>query len=279
MNMDVKDLVRNIKIKDPRSAAAVVALAVAMILFAVALTSLVTALSEMNALRADYDGALEAIEQIEALQAGGPNGMREAIASQQMQLSDLLRGYPTSDEATAEMARFYEYAGLYSAQLVRIETVRVRPEEEGDWVFGMERYLLTVRGEVPNLLAFLGHVARGPYDTFILENVRIDQESPASAEFDLYVYYSGLIRDLRTSVDSPADVDAANPAQSDDAAEPQGDTDVVPPPEALAPLWPHTDERMFAQVDAIEIGGAHDSETVPGLPGAASAMIGKEYGM
>ncbi|HHX66035.1 MAG TPA: hypothetical protein GX702_14235 [Chloroflexi bacterium] len=193
MNMDVKDLLKAIKIKDPRSVAAVGALAVSFVVFAVVLSSLVAAIAERNALQADYEGALEAIEQIEALQMGGPEGMREYIQTQQARLDELLQGYPTGEEAAAELSRFYEYAVLYDVQLTRMEAVRLQEDEEPQWAYGVERYLVTVRGHVPNLLAFWGHIARGPYRAFILENLRIAEEDPAAGEFDLYVYYSNQI--------------------------------------------------------------------------------------
>lgn len=200
MNQDVGELLRNVKIKDTRSLAAVATLVVAMALFVVVATGFVRQLADRRAAEDQLIDVQEAIAQIESLQTANPDLLRERIAAVREELDAALVGMPTREQASAELAQYYEYAREYDTQLARMETVP--GEETLDEVQGYsaERYLLTVRGQVPNLLAFFGRITDGPYDTIVIDNLSITADTEAAAdvaadavaEADLYVYYSDL---------------------------------------------------------------------------------------
>lgn len=192
MNMDVQDLVKRIKIRDPFSAGVIAALAVALILFAIVLSSLLRATSQSRELQSDLDTTRDAIEQIRSIQAANPENMRQRIAEAQAELQALLAGFPTKEQAAAELARYYEYAAQYDTQLVRTEAMMLRPEEQAETTYQVQRFLIEARGNVPNLMRFMAKVSSGSYRTFVLDSISIRASSPAVASADLAVFSSNI---------------------------------------------------------------------------------------
>ena len=214
MNQDVGELLRNVKIKDPRSLAAVVVLVVAMALAITVATGFVRQLADRRAAEEQLADAQDAIDQIESLQTANPDVLRERLSGVRSDLEAAWADMPTSAQAAAELAQYYEYAREYSTQLVSMEAIPVDTLPEDQQAYTVERYLLTVRGRVPDLLAFFGRITNGDYESIVIDNLSVINDTETLAEADLYVYYTDLstgelpsVSDQMTS-DSGADGEA-----------------------------------------------------------------------
>jgi len=195
MNTDVGELLKRVKIiRDPITVGGIIFLIVAMLLFATAVTSLVRATTELKNTETEYETTLGTIEQIRKMQAQSPESLRKRVQEAQAQLQKLLANFPTTEEATSELARYYEYASQYNTRLVRMEAILPEPKEgeKKPSVYKEERFSLQIHGNVPNLMRFLAHIANSPYDTFVLDNISIGPDSPALAEASLTIFYSIL---------------------------------------------------------------------------------------
>lgn len=191
MNTDVKDLIARIKIKDPTSVAVVAALVVVMVLLIVVATGLARGMVQQRDLRDDLRITNDAIAQLRALQAANPVTMQQRVDEARAQLEGLLAGLPTQEQSAAELARYYEYATRYNAQLVRMDADPARAGAEGDLVRA-ETYQLQVRGRLPDLLRFVAFLAQGPYRSFVVNSVAVAPDGPSVATVRLTVYSSAL---------------------------------------------------------------------------------------
>jgi Tfp pilus assembly protein PilO len=234
MNQDIGELLRNVKIKDTRSLGAVAMLVVAMALFVVAATGFVRQLADRRAAEADLADVQEAIAQIESLQTANPDALRERIAAVRDELDAALVGMPTKEQASAELARYYEYAREYNTQLARMESVPGEETLDEVQAYSVERYLITVRGRAPDLLAFFGRLADGPYDTIVIDNLSITADTETVAEADLYVYYSDLSTGEIPAISEMAGEEQVTPEGGEalPAETPAGEDEATPTPES-----------------------------------------------
>lgn len=213
MNQDVGELLRNVKIKDPRSLAAVVVLVVAMALAITVATGLVRQLSDRSTAEQQLADVQDAIDQIESLQTANPDALQERLDGLLADLAVAWTGMPTSAEAATELAQYYEYARQYNTQLVSMEAVPGDELPEDQQAFTVERYLLTVRGRVPDLLAFFERITGSDYDSIVIDNLSVTSDTETTAEADLYVYYTDLSSGELPSVSDQSQFgDQATPA-------------------------------------------------------------------
>lgn len=192
MNTDIKDLIKHIRIKDPITIGAIICLVGSVVLFVFSATSFFRVRGEEKNVQEQYEAAASAIEKIRDMQDTDPNTLRQRVTGAERDLQKLMDELPTTEEATAELARYYEYASLYDTQLVRMEAVLPSPEEEAQTIYKAERFVLEARGDVTNLIRFLIHVAERSYSTFVLDNITISSGNPSVGEADLSVLYSSL---------------------------------------------------------------------------------------
>ena len=193
MNQDVGQLIKSIKIKNPMSVAAVASLAVSMALFGILAASALRAMNERREAQTEVDSALASVRQLEQVQKQSPVTLSQRIAEIEAQLRAALTGFPTKEQASAELVRYYAYAEETATQLVRLEKMIPSPQEEAYAIFQEERFALEVHGEATALLRFLGRVAGGPYATFLLNAIDVVEDTPAVADASLTVYSSSLI--------------------------------------------------------------------------------------
>jgi len=192
MNMDVKDLLGRINLRDPVSIGGVVSLVVATILFGVTARSLVLSFRQRAELQASYDGVQDAIARAQQARTMKPGELREEIAEAQGRLRQALSDFPSTAQANEELSSYYRHADELGAQLVRMEAIAADWEEEGESIYSVQRFLLEAEGEVPNLLRFLSRVGGGPYVTFLVEDVTIRSDGVPVASADLTVFASDL---------------------------------------------------------------------------------------
>lgn len=193
MNVDVKDLIKLIKIKNPRNVVAVAVLVVVATLFLWLASSLVRAISLRDELSAQVVSNQDVIAQIRRLQAAQPAALRKQIDDARSRLQPYLVGMPSIKQASDEISRYYGYASELGTQLMRMDTVLNPPAEERQTAYKVQRFYLDVRGPVPNLLRFLARASNGPFGTFFIDNIRVQPDGPALANADLVVYSSDLV--------------------------------------------------------------------------------------
>ena len=192
MNMDVRDLLGRIKIRDPVSIGGLVSLVVATILFGVTARSLILSVRQRAELQASYDGVQDAIARTQQARTMKPGELREKIADAQGRLRQALSDFPSTAQAGEELSGYYRYADELGVQLVRMEAVAADWEEEGERIYNVQRFLLEAEGAVPNLLRFLSRVGGGAYATFLVEDVTIRSDGVPVASADLTVFASDL---------------------------------------------------------------------------------------
>jgi nucleoid-associated protein YgaU len=234
MNTDIKDLIGKVKIDNPKSILAVLSLVAALALLIWTTLSTVSTWQTRLDLELRLDGAQQSLARLEQLQTTQPETLRDQIERNQSQLRMLLIGFPTARQAADEVARYYGYADEQGAQLMRLETLLVTPEEERQTAYRVQRFFLEVRGDVPSLLRFLARANGGPYKTFVLDNINIKQDQPAIANADLLVYSSTLVEEAASPVTSTTLLGALAPVQ------PQT-TDVTAIERALQQAWQNGD--------------------------------------
>ena len=192
MNIDVRDLVGRINLKDPVSVGGVVTLAVATILFAVTTKSLILSVGRRAELQATYDTAQDTIARAQEHQRVKPEELRHDIAEAQTQLLEMLSDFPSGAQANDELSHYYQYANDLDVQLMRMEALAVEPEHDDHTIYSLQRFLLEAEGEVPNLMRFLAQVGAGPYLTFSIDNVTIQTNETPLASAELTVLASDL---------------------------------------------------------------------------------------
>ena len=156
-------------------------------------SSLIKAIGERRDLATEYEATLSAIQQIQAVQKDSPEGLRQRLEATQLELEALLGGFPTADQASAELVNYYGYANELNTQLVRMEKMVGSPEEGAERAYNRDLFLLEIHGEIPDLMRFLTRVGGGPYVSFVLDNVAMGPDSPAVADADLIAYSSDYL--------------------------------------------------------------------------------------
>jgi tetratricopeptide (TPR) repeat protein len=228
MNTDIRDLVKLVKVKDPRNVWAVASLIVAIVAFALVSRLLVMSIIERDILQEDLNATNARIAQLQGMQGANPEVLQQRLVEHRTELSEVLAGFPTLQQVDEEIGRYYQYAGELGTQLVRMEAMLNAPEETVSSGYRVQRFLLGVRGEVPQLLRFLGRISNVPYRGIVVDNITIRPDDDAStgaalANADLAVY--------------PVDVA----------------TDAVPIPEqaALAPTDPMQPTDNIDEIEAL----------------------------
>ncbi|MEA3407284.1 MAG: LysM peptidoglycan-binding domain-containing protein [Chloroflexota bacterium] len=181
----------HLEVKNSISIGIVAGLIASMVLFGVALTSLISARQERAVFEGAYESTISSIEHIRAAQQS-PEALRQRIAEAEGDLEALLATVPTRREVRAEIVRYYTYASNVDAELVRIGKVATSSKEKVEGIYERQRFLLEAQGMPDNLMRFLARVGSGPYSTFILANIRIRPNGPATADADLEVFSSEL---------------------------------------------------------------------------------------
>ena len=192
MNQDMGELIKRIRIENPVVVGGVVSLVLFLILSGVTVPGFVRNRQERNALREEYETAQSRLEQIRALQDAQPEQFAQRLVERQAELAALLEGFPSKDEVSAEMAKYYRYASDVGAQLVRLEALLSPPKEIDQPGYDVQRFIIEARGEVPEILRFFSSVGSGPYVTFLLDNINVLPNGPAVGESDLTIYSKDL---------------------------------------------------------------------------------------
>lgn len=225
MNTDISDLPRLIraKVKDTRVLWAILSLVVAIVLFAIVARLVVMGSIERTMLEGDLDATRARIAQIEGLQGVNPETLQQQIAQRRAELQGILAGFPTTTQVDQELGRYYQYASELQTQLVRMEAMLNTPEEDAQTAYRVQRFLLGVRGDVPQLLRFLGRLSSVPYKTFIIDNIAIRPNGGGVGESmgnaDLVVYSSDLVSGTAPIPEVVAPGPTATVGQTDNISE------------------------------------------------------------
>jgi len=203
MNTDIKDLFRNVKIKDPIIVGAVASFAVVVVLTVVVVPMFIRSLQRNQELAIENDAATQALAEIERIQSAQPESLRQRLAQSRQQLGVLLADFPSTSAAAQELSAYYGYANALNAQLVRMEAMLNTPEEDTATAFKVQRFLLEVRGDVPNIMRFWAQIGSGPFKTFLLDNLVIKSEPALVGQADLTVYSSDLVLQLELPLPTP----------------------------------------------------------------------------
>jgi hypothetical protein len=196
MNTDIKDLFKNVKVKDPVIVGAVATFVVALVLTIVIVPMFVSSVQRNQELLAETEAASQALAEIESIQAAQPAALRGRIVQAREQLTTLLADFPSTSAAAQELSAYYGYANNLSAQLVRMEAILNTPEEDAATAFKVQRFLLEVQGDVPSIVRFWAQIGSGPFKTFLLDNLVIMPEMTPVGQADLTVYSSDLVLGL-----------------------------------------------------------------------------------
>jgi tetratricopeptide (TPR) repeat protein len=229
MNTDIRDIPKLIRVKDPRSVWAVVCLVIAIALFGIVSRLLIMSIIERDLLQGDLDATRARIVQIQGMQGTNPETLRQRIEERRQELQEVLAGFPTTQQVDEEIGRYYQYAGELGTQLVRMEAMLNTPEEEGQSAYRVQRFLLGVRGEMPQLLRFLGRITNVPYRGLVLDAIAIRPDNAlggagggavsAIANADLAVYASDLVSGTAPIPQEVAPAPTATLGQSDNISE------------------------------------------------------------
>lgn len=197
MNMDVGELIQRIRIRNPAAVAGIAGLLVATVLFALMARSLVVSIVARNRAEAEYASVHARVERIQSVQLSTPENLRNRIAEAKAQLAEVLAGFPTPAQAAEELSQYYHYAEEHGIQVLRMEALLGRPEgEDARSAYRVQRFVIEVQGQVPDLMLFLSRVGAGPYATFGLDGVAIVPDQPARASADLTVFSSDLVEEV-----------------------------------------------------------------------------------
>ena len=198
MITDIRELPKRIKAADPRSVWGVVSLIAAIIALAIVARLLVVSAIERDHLQGDLDATRARIAQLQTTQETDPEVLHRRIEDARHELRAVLAGFPTTQQADDEIGRYAQYASELGTQLVRLEAMLSAPEDEVQPAYREQRFLLGVRGDMPQLLRFLGRVSNVPYRGLVVDNITIRPDGAVGdatdgmANADLAVYASGL---------------------------------------------------------------------------------------
>ena len=192
MNQDVGELLKRIQIGNPLIVGAIASLVLVLVLSGITLPAFIRGRQDQSVLREQYESARARLEQLEGLQSAQPEQLRQRLAEQQAKLATALQGFPTKDQVSAEMTRYYQYASETGAQLVRLEAVLSPPEEVDQPGYDVQRFVIEARGKADAILRFFSNVGGGPFPTLMLDNINVMQDGPATGEGDLTIYSSAV---------------------------------------------------------------------------------------
>ena len=266
MNTDIKDLFKNVKVKDPIILWAIVSFVVVLVLTIIVVPSFIRSVQRNQELVAENDAASQALEDIVSIQSAQPESLRQRIAQAKEQLAALLVNFPSTSAAAQELSAYYGYANSLDAQLVRMEAMLNTPEEDAATAFKVQRFLLEVRGEVPSIMRFWAQIGSGPFKTFLLDNLVISAETTPVGQADLTVYSSDLVLELQELMATPQLEESPTPA-----------AEVTPTPtEMLAP----TPSPAQSPVTAAPSPTIQSTSTIYRVrPGDSLAKIAAKYGL
>ena len=171
---------------------AVASLIVAIVAFALVSRLLVMSIIERDILQEDLNATNARIAQLQGMQGANPEVLQQRLVEHRTELSEVLAGFPTLQQVDEEIGRYYQYAGELDTQLVRMGDAE-RAGRDRVAGYRVQRFLLGVRGEVPQLLRFLGRISNVPYRGIVVDNITIRPDDDAStgaalANADLAVY-------------------------------------------------------------------------------------------
>ncbi|MGI6380709.1 MAG: hypothetical protein ACOX2R_08070 [Anaerolineae bacterium] len=197
MNMDVGDLVKRIKMPSPVVAGGIGLLLVAVVATVLVATRLASNLRAASCIDADLAAVQKSIDGILGLQPDSPEAIQQRISQTNLELADLLQGFPTTDQATDQASRLYEYAVETGVQLVSLEPLRSTPEEELLTAYAVQRFYIVARGSPVDLLRFVGRLGGRPLPTMRVERVSIVPVDGGRADIDVILYASDLALEER----------------------------------------------------------------------------------
>jgi len=192
MKTDLRDMVRQIDLKDPMTVGGLVSLAVAIVLFSLTAMWLALSVHQRLELEASRDAIQSAVARAEQARRERPEELRRELADAQRRLGEALADFPSTAQADAELSYYYRHADELGARLVRIQQEAIEQAAADQSIYSQRRFLLEVEGEVPDLMRFLSRVGAGPYVTFSIDNLDIRSYGPSLASADLTVLASDL---------------------------------------------------------------------------------------
>ena len=194
MNTDINDLIKRFPVRDPVTLGGAAALMLGLVLLVLTGLSFTRTMSERRALEDRYQTMNRSLAQARQAQREGPTELHNELAQAHDDLASLLADFPSRQQATEELSRYYEYARCYNAQLVRLEATALSSgvSEGQDALFQRERFVLEARGVAPHLLRFFIHVADRAYGTFALDNIIVGPDGPAVGRADLTILHTSF---------------------------------------------------------------------------------------
>ncbi len=194
MNTDINDLIKRFPVRDPVTLGGAAVLILGLVLLVLTGTSFVRTMSERRALEDRYQTMNRSLAQARRAQQEGPTELRAELDEARDELASLLAEFPSRQQATEELSRYYEYARRYNAQLVRLEATAlgIGAPAEQEALFQMERFVLEARGVAPHLLRFFIHAADRAYGTFALDNITLGPDGPAVGRADLTILHTSF---------------------------------------------------------------------------------------
>ena len=197
MNMNGGGLVKRSRVPSPAVAGGIGLLLVAVVATVVVATRLASNLRAASRIDADLAAVQKSMDGILGLQPDSPEAIQQRISQTNLELADLLQGFPTTDQATDQASRLYEYAVETGVQLVSLEPLRSTPEEELLTAYAVQRYFVVARGSPVDLLRFVGRLGGRPLPTTRVERVSIVPVDGSRADIDVILYASDLVLEER----------------------------------------------------------------------------------
>lgn len=194
MNTDISDILKRFPVRDRATLGGAAVLMLGLVLLVLTGTSFARILSERRALEDRHQTMSRSLAQTRRAHQEGPAELRAELDEARDELASLLAEFPSRQQATEELSRYYEYARRYNAQLVRLEAtaLSIGATEEQSALFQMERFVLEARGYAPHLLRFFIHAADRAYDTFVLDNITMGPDGPAVGRADLTIVHTSF---------------------------------------------------------------------------------------
>jgi hypothetical protein len=194
MNTDISDIIKRFPVRDRVTLGGAAVLVLGLVLVALTGVSFARTLAERRALEDRHEVVDASLAQVRQAQREGPTELRAELTEAREELASLLADFPSRQQATEELSRYYEYARRYNAQLVRLEAtaLSIGVQEEQSALFQMERFVLEARGVAPHLLRFFIHAADRAYGTFVLDNITVGPDGPAVGRADLTIVHTSF---------------------------------------------------------------------------------------
>ncbi|NLG49599.1 MAG: LysM peptidoglycan-binding domain-containing protein [Chloroflexi bacterium] len=192
MSAPRQGIIHRLRAQDPLLLVGAASLLVLVILAAITLPLFLRTIQQRKNMEANLSSLQETIVQARRTQAAQPAMLQQQIAETQGQIQTLLADWPTTEQASQELTRYYQHADELGVQLTRMEALPGDPAPETAPVYRMDRFLIEARGELPDLLRFMEHIGSHSYTTFVLDKLTIQPDGPSVAQAELLLFASDL---------------------------------------------------------------------------------------